>query len=294
MDDLTDFEREGFFEVSSLGVFTHVNNNYGEFLNVFYRLNKIAWSFQYEMTVPKPTVDIRRAWCAVLYARTLNFVQAAVILSTKGMRVQADTQHRCALETFFKLGALKNDPQFIVDYDLAEQKDHLRQGRAFVSYLRRKSPKDKALIKRVEASCKAKEYKLIERLKTHRPELFEGRRENEALRRFSVTTEQYARKANRLDMYDLQYRMGSTAVHSDSKSLEDGHFELKEDGTFSAFKNEPFLEDLDMFIHTVCHLVFDAIEFIGQVLECDIPKGELSQIMKALEACHQDAGSVPE
>lgn len=290
MNDLTDFDREGFFEVSSLGVFTHVNNTYGPFLDVFYRLNKLAWSLQYKMSIPKPENDIRRAWCAVLYSRTLNFVQASVMLATKGMRVQADTQHRCALETLFKLGALTNDEQFIIEYDLAERKDHIRQGRAFVAYLSRRTPKDKALIRRVEASCKDKEADLIERLKAHRPELFEGRSEKDAIKKFSVTTEQYARKADRLDMYDLHYRMGSAAVHSDAKSLEDGHFELNEDGTVKEFKNEPHLEDLDMVIHTLCYIVLDAIEFVGQALDYDVPEHELRSIAEALEACHKDAG----
>ncbi|NVK25222.1 MAG: hypothetical protein HWE10_09870 [Gammaproteobacteria bacterium] len=293
MGDLTDFEREGFFKVDSLNVPEYVEENFAPFLEVFYRLNKLAWSLQYEMKLPKPENDIRRAWCTVLYARTLNFVQAAVMLATKGMRVQADTQHRCALETLFKLGALTNDEQFIIEYDLAERKDHIRQGRAFVTYLNRRKPKDKALIKQIEASCKAKESDLIERLKAHRPELFEGRSEKEALKKSSVTTEQYARIAERLDMYDLHYRMGSASVHSDAKSLEDGHFELNEDGTVKKFKNEPHLEDLDMVIHTLCYIVLDAVEFVGKALEYDVPEAELRIIAEALEACHKNAGSVP-
>lgn len=293
MDDLTDFDQEGFFGVSSLGVFTHVNNTYGPFFEVFYRLNKLAWPLQYEMSIPKPEKDIRRAWCAILYARTLNFVQAATMLATKGMRVQADTQQRCALETLFKLGALTNDEQFIIDYELAERKDRIRQGRAFVSYLSRRKPKDKALIKQVEASCNTMEADLIERLKSHRPELFVGRSEKEALKRFSVTTEQYARKADRLDRYDLLYRMGSAAVHSDAKSLEDGHFELNDDGTVKEFKNEPHLEDLDMVIHTLCEVVIDAVRFVGQALDHNVPEDELKSIEEALEKCHEDVDSDP-
>lgn len=293
MDGLTDFEREGFFKVDSLLVPEYVEINFGNILKVYYRLNKLAWSLQYKMPIPKPENDIRRAWCAVLYARTLNFVQAAVMLATKGMMVQANTQHRCALETLFKLGALSKDEQFIIEYDLAERKDHLRQGRAFIAYLNRRIPKDKALIKQVEAFCKQKELELIVKLKARHPKLFEGRSEKEALDKFSVTTEQYARKADRLDLYDLQYRMGSAAIHSDAKSLEDGHFELNEDGTVKEIKNEPNLEDLDMVIHTLCNIVLDAIQFVGQALEHDVPEDELRSIAEALEACHKDRDLLP-
>lgn len=293
MGDISDFEREGFFKVDSLGIPDHVEKTFGPFLEVYHRLNRIAWSLQYNMSIPKPEDDIRRAWCAVLYSRTLNFVQAAILLAAKGMRVQADTQNRCALETLFKLGALTNDEQFIIEYDLAEQKDHVRQGKAFIAYLNRKKPKNKTFIKQVEESCKQKETELIGKLKKHRPDLFKKYSEKEALKKFSVTTELYAKKADRLDMYDLQYRMGSAAVHSDAKSLEDGHFELNADGTVNSLKNEPHLKDLEMVVHTLCLIVLDAIKFIGKALNEAIPKNELFEIANSLEHLHTDAYSVP-
>jgi hypothetical protein len=283
MDDLTDFDREGFFGAASLGVFTYVKDNYGEVLDVYYRLNRIVWPLQYTMSVPKPESDIRRAWCAVLYSRTLNFTQAAIMLATKGMRVQADTQHRCALETLFKLGALTNDDQFIIDYDLAEQKDHIKHGQSFIQYLHRQKPKDKTQIRQIEASCKNKEATLINKLKKHRPDLFVGNSDKEALRKFSVPTSLYAKKADRLDIYDLNYRLGSASVHSDAKSLEDGHFELNKDGTVKELKNEPHLEDLEMFIQTLCIVVLDAVRYIGMALEEAIPEKELKDIEKAIE-----------
>jgi hypothetical protein len=293
MDDLTDFDREGFFGAASLGVFTYVQDNYGELLDVYYRLNRIVWPLQYTMNVPKPENDIRRAWCAVLYTRTLNFTQSAIMLATKGMRVQADTQHRCALETLFKLGALTNDAQFIIDYDLAEQKDNIKHGQSFIQYLDRQKPKDKAQIRQIKASCKDKEATLITKLKKHQPNLFDGNSDKDALRKFSVPTALYAKKADRLDMYDLNYRLGSASVHSDAKSIEDGHFEHNEDGTVNCLKNEPDLEDLEMFIQTLCIVVLDAVRYIGKVLEEVIPEDELRDVENTLEKLHMDAGSTP-
>lgn len=298
MDNLTGFEREGFFEVSSLGVFTHVNKTYGEFLDIFYRLNKLAWPLQYELPKARPSdkESTRRAFCLILYSRTLNFIQAAVMLSTRGMRVQANTQHRCALETLFKLGALTNDEQFIVEYDLAERKDHIRLGRALLSNLNRISNKtetEKTQIKEIKLANKHKEREFIARLKKHRPELFINRSEREAFKKFSLTTEECARRAGRLEVYDVHYRRTSASIHSDARSLEDGHFDIDEKGNVSAFKNEPNIEDLHMYITSYCITVIDAARFVIKALGHEYPKKELSSIEKSLEACLETMNSAP-
>lgn len=298
MDDLTDFEQEGFFRIDTLHAPEYVEENFGHFLDAFYRLNKLAWSLQYKLPSEKPTDNesTRRAFCLILYSRTLNFVQAAVMLATRGMRVQADTQHRCALETLFKLGALASDEQFIIDYDLAERKDHIKQGRALLSHLNRikeKSKDDKRNIKELEKSTKRKELDFIDRLKAHRPTLFKDRSNKEAFDKFSLSTEECARRANRQNMYDIHYRRGSASVHSDARSLEDGHFSINENGIVIAFKNKPHLEHLEMFITSYCLVIFDAVRFVGQALDYDVPENELKSIEEALEKCHKDVDSDP-
>lgn len=285
MDDLTQFEQEGFFAVESLNVPEYVEVEFGPFLDSYRKLNRIAWTLQYSLPKFKPAnyETTRRSYCFILYARTINFVQAAVILGTKGMRVQADTQLRCAIEALFKLGALSNDRELIIDYDLAELADRIRQLKAYINYLNRRKPKNKESIKKAERSCKEH----IDRLKAKRPEVFKDSKEKDALKKFSISTEKYASKADLLDIYDLYYRSGSAAVHSDSQSLEDGHFVLNSDGTVNAFKNEPHLEGLGKFIYELCAIVFDAILFVGKGLDYKIPEDELKVLDDALEACLQ-------
>ncbi|WP_156420304.1 DUF5677 domain-containing protein [Rheinheimera sp. EpRS3] len=282
MTDFTDFERHGFLGVESLQLSQHISATYGPYLSLFRRLNQVAWSFQYEMNIPKPENDITGAWCAILYARVLNFTQASYMLSLNGLRVQAETQLRCALEPLFKLGALKNDPKFMIEYELAERKDQLKQGRSILEYLKRQKPRDNARIKSMEVECQAKKEELILGLKNHRPQLFEKNDDKTAIEKFSVPASLSAEKAGLLDWYDLLYRMGSASIHSDAKSLESGHFLIGDDHEVEFIKNEPELEDLDEFVNTLCTVLLNAVEFVGAALGEEIPSGQLDAIKEDL------------
>ncbi|GLX77466.1 hypothetical protein tinsulaeT_08060 [Thalassotalea insulae] len=327
MPSKTEFEKHGFLAVESLSVPQYVTSKYAPYLNIFLRLNEITWSLQYELNIPKPENDIAKAWSAVLYARTINFVQAAYMLSSIGMRVQAETQLRCALEPLFTLGALKNNPSLIKDYDLAERKDRLKHGRSFITYQKRQKPKDNTLIKQVSEQCDNQEAELITRLKAHRPDLFKENKHliaieklleshpelkvttlsnirklrpdlfkdkgKTAIDKFSLPASLLANNAGLIDWYDLLYRWGSSSVHSDAKSLEDSHFVLGEDLLVEHIKNEPELEDLDEFINTLCAVFLYALEFIKEVLDANIPKEEIESIKTKLVKLGNTQNSTP-
>lgn len=294
MENLKEFEIHGFLNTSSLGVPQHVAFTYGKYLKIFGRINKIAWGIQYNASPPKS--DIVKSWSYALYARTLNFIQSAYMLSSTGLRVQAETQLRCSLEPLFRLGALKNNPEFIRNIDLAERKDRLKQGNSYVEFLNRKKPKNKPLIKRLKSQCKDQKEELILLLKEVCPDLFEKYDDDKALSKFSLPVFEIADKAGLIDWYDLMYRLGSASIHSDAKSIEDGHFILNESGEIKALKNEPELEELDEFINTLCAILFCAIELISANLDIESPKAELEKIkdeLDKLEPINQDAGSTP-
>ena len=267
MNQLNDFELHGFLEVESLGLESHIHSSYGQYIAAFRKLNQFAWSMQFEFTVPKPERSIREAWSVILYARTLNFSQAAYMLALKGLRVQAETQLRCSLETLFRLGALKNHPDFLVEYDLSDRKDNIKKVRAIISHLQQKGSKDKKQIKSLEKKCKVMLTEFISKLRAHQPDTFLKYDDKQAFEKFSLPVSRIAQKAELTDLYDLAYRLSSSSVHSDAVSLENGHFVIGDSSEVEFLKNEPEIEELDDFIITICTVLLYSVDFIMAVLK---------------------------
>jgi hypothetical protein len=218
------------------------------------------------------------------------------MLSTTGMRVQAETQLRCSLEPLFRLRALKSNPDFIKTIDLAERKDTLKKGNSFIEFLNRKKPKNKPLIKKLKLQCKTQKEELTFKLKGIRPDLFEKYDDKEALDKFSLPVFEVADMAGLTDWYDLMYRLGSASIHSDAKSIEDGHFVLDESGEIEALKNEPELSDLDEFITSLCAILFCVIESASDNLEIQLPNTQLDSLkdeLAKLKPINNNTSSTP-
>jgi len=280
MTSKTEFEKHGFFAVESLNLPNYISSTYGPYLSLFRQLNSIAWSMQRETEIN--SADYFKAWCFSLYSRSLNFIQSAFMLSVIGMRVQAEVQMRCALEALFKLGALKEDRSFFHTYHMVELKDQLTHTQSFINYLNRVKSNNKLLKAEAIKKCKEQKQELLSQLKLHKPDLFVDGKEKDAIKNFRIPISEFANKAGLLDWYDLIYRLGSAATHSDAKSIEYGHFIFTENNEIGGLKNEPQTEDLDDFVVTLCLFLFTTIESVCSVLSIAEPSAELNAIKDSL------------
>lgn len=283
MDFRTDFESHGFLAADSLGVQQHISAAFEAYIKEYLKLNSLAWSLQYQLNIKSE--DYFSGWCFALYARFLNFTQSAYMLALSGLRDQANTQVRCALEVLFKLGALKNDRNLYHAYYISELKDQLSHANSFLSYLERNKG-SKELRAQAQARKKSLEVDLSKQFHTHYPKRIQEYGEKDAIKKFSLPVSELASKAGLLDLYDLIYRLTSAATHSDAKSLEFGHFELTHDGKIESLKNEPYIDEFDDFLLSLAQLIFEALEFICVALHIEKPEVAMHKIKTRLsELC---------
>jgi hypothetical protein len=274
MDNKTLFDMHGFLAVDSLGVRQHIHETYEPYIKEYLTLNSVAWSLQQNLEVKSG--DASSCWPFALYARLLNFTQAAYILAVTGLREQAQTQIRCSLEVLFKLGATNKDRNFYSDYYISELQDQLSNVNSFLDSIQ-KDKKNKDLKTQAKSRKTEIECELLELLKRHHPALLEKYGEKEAIKKFRLPISEFANKAGLADWY-LRYRLASSSIHSDAKSLEYGHFEFSADGTVQCLKNEAHIEEFDDFLLALIEIILKAIEFFCEALNLEQPEDRLNEI----------------
>lgn len=278
MDNKTHFDVHGFLAVDSLGVREHLYETYQPYIKEYISLNSVAWSMQQNLEVKSD--DSSSCWFFALYARLLNFTQAAYILSVTGLRVQAQTQVRCALELLFKLGATKNNRKFHSDYYISELQDQLSNVNSFLDSIQ-KDKKNKDLKIKAKSRKTEIEFELLELLRIHHPALIEKHGDKEAIKKFRLPISEFANKAGLADWY-LRYRLASSSIHSDAKSLEYSHFGFSADGNVQFLKNEAEVEEFDDFLLSVIEIILKAIEFFCEALKLEQPEDKLLEIKNNL------------
>lgn len=284
MDNKTHFDVHGFLAVDSLGVRQHLYETYQPYIKEYISLNSVAWSMQQNLEVKSD--DSSSCWFFALYARLLNFTQAAYILSVAGLRVQAQTQVRCALELLFKLGATKNNRKFHSDYYISELQDQLSNVNYFLQSIQ-KDKKNKEFKKQAATRKTEIERELIGLLKQNHPNLVETYGEIGAIKKFRLPISEFAIKSGLEDWY-LRYRLTSSDIHSDAKSLEHGHFELSDDGSVQFLKNEAHVEEFDDFLLSVIEIILKAIEFFCEALKLEQPEDKLIEIKNNIAKISND------
>lgn len=104
-----DFEQVGFLSAENLGFYQRLLQEHKPLWDLCSKLNELAQEFCYLDNRHIPIEDVKNILIIGLYAKALEDYQAALILTSKGMRQQALTQIRALLEvTFIVVGCIES------------------------------------------------------------------------------------------------------------------------------------------------------------------------------------------
>jgi hypothetical protein len=243
------FELEGFITNNPCNINQCIDQHYSQTKQLVLEINRYAQSYQYELHPNK--LNQVELLATGLYARTISTHQGVITLANNGMKHQSLMLLRCTLESVFQLKALANDHSFI---ELLKMQGlhHNRNGLERLLKMKNRNDQQDSLYER----ARTLRNKARKELRSHR-----GTMDTSEL---SIITT--AKKAGMLDYYDALYAMGSSAIHSGIRSIEE-HLVIDTDNLVKELINHPSHEDYEATVLAASDLIMNAILAIDQIFE---------------------------
>jgi hypothetical protein len=212
--------KDGFLAKELDGVVALAHSNNSELFSQLGRVNENALSLLRQIEVLPD--DVHGLLVAVFYSRTIDSVEAAILLAERGLPTQAKALLRVAMESLFSLRASldENFANKLIDADSVKRKKHFRKAAQLVERNLMLDPRGRvspAKLAEIEAEIAATNAK-------------------------DITTADIAKAAGLEDWYLGIYALFSSSVHSTVRDLE-RHFLVDGDGEIAALINEPDTSD---------------------------------------------------
>lgn len=221
-----------------------VRSKYKSDVGVVEEIISRAVKLQHELQIHKDSA--RELVVALLYIRTLLYVQSATLLIERGLGPPARVLLRASLEALFYLGATAKDSSFLREYVNADRAATVRLAEKLAK-LQDPAIRDKVadvVTPQWMAAAKA------------------ARDEVKAKIPF---VEQASKAAGYEELYNSAYTRFSACVHSTVRDLEEHHLISDEQGTVQSFKAEPTTEGLKLLYLTAGELILEAVDVTAGV-----------------------------
>jgi len=205
---------DGFLSEAVRNLRTEAHAASPDLVTMLYSFNRLAVQLMHEVQVhPEKSEEVVGA---VLYARTVQSTQAAVLLLEHGLPSQAQTVLRSALETLFPLAAMAKDPRVATELIASHNADR----RTLADRIKQwKHPDLRAAVPLTDAELDA-----IVKSPARATNIFAT-----------------AKLAGMEDWYHTLYTIMSFAAHSKMSDL-DKHAVADADGALQGLQSEPIVE----------------------------------------------------
>jgi hypothetical protein len=244
-----------------------VRAKYPEWVAVYGKVEAKARELQHEPEVHRD--DLQQLLVAVLYARTLATVSAAILIAEHGYDVQCRVLLRSAMEALFSLVAIVRDPAMADAFTLADERERKRM------LWKTRSLSNPELRARAALHATDEQLREIEDA-------------IEATDAKSISVEAMAKAARLHDWYLTAYAVFSGSVHGNVRDLE-RHLVVTDESEIEAIRNEPVIEQLDRVFLTAVEVLVQAMEALSLVFEMDTERfrvrvaEELKLLVKTIE-----------
>ncbi len=261
---MIDFQKNGFLAKDISEFESGFKKEYAQWLNFLYDINQYGQGLQYDLDINNE--NGQQLVCASLFARCVSMYQSTIILSVKGMEIQATILLRCLLESIFSLVASSKSEEMVKKYvnaDFIERRKFFNK----VRMCRSESMKDLAE--------KHATDEVIEEIK-------EDIKKTEAQR---LSTEQIAIKADLHEWYLTAYSIFSHSVHSSARDIEK-HLIVDENEKIMGLQNEPTIDNYDLLFATAAECMLQAFMAIEKVFEnntSEFVKGKYHKLEEMLK-----------
>jgi Family of unknown function (DUF5677) len=245
-----------------------VRHRYKRELSVVEEINKRAVKLQYELQIPKESA--KELLTALLYVRTLHYIQSAMLMVERGLDLPARVLLRVTLEALFNLGAVAKDSAFLKRYIDADRAERLRLARKLVKL--KGPPIHEQVAKVVTPQWIA--------AATFAKDEVQARK---------ISVEEVARVAGMEDLYNSAYARFSYPVHSTAWDLEQ-HLELDGQGNVENIKVEPSIEGLQLLYVSAGELLLEAVDITAHIFGISIEQFCLDAKSKLKELISGNAG----
>jgi hypothetical protein len=209
---------------------------------------RILWSVEVKLSADEDCT--KRLIAAALFTRCVSNYQAILILSERGMYLEARSIARTALEAAFVLAALYRDESFLGDYF---KDDFLQKRKLLRKYVK--------LASLVEMSPE-----FVEIARGQLSEIEERIRSESIKLTRTLSTERIAERGAMLPLYLSMYSVLSQTVHSIARDL-DQHFGKDANGDIDCLNWAPGIEQIHEVLATACDIVFTATMYAMGLLE---------------------------
>ncbi len=209
----------GFLSEEIESVVEHARDGNKELFDRLYRVNDHALSIQHRVVVAPE--DMQGLVIAAFFSRTINSIQASVILIERGLSSQAKVVLRAAMESLFGLRACLDEEfcERLVAADAVKRRKHFRKAEQLVQ---------KGVIPDVNGVLTEDLLAQIE------VDIAETNARD-------ITTAEIAKAAGLHDWYLGMYAMFSASVHATVRDLRE-YMRVDGKGEFAALANVPDLE----------------------------------------------------
>ncbi len=209
----------GFLSEEIESVVEHARDGNKELFDRLYRVNDHALSIQHRVVVAPE--DMQGLVIATFFSRTINSIQASVILIERGLSSQAKVVLRAAMESLFGLRACLDEEfcERLVAADAVKSRKHFRKAEQLVQ---------KGVIPDVNGVLTEDLLAQIE------VDIAETNARD-------ITTAEIAKAAGLHDWYLGMYAMFSASVHATVRDLRE-YMRVDGKGEFAALANVPDLE----------------------------------------------------
>jgi hypothetical protein len=224
--------------------------------NLLCSVNRLAVANQHSIVIHLDS-DIERC-ASVLFARTLTTTEASILLLETGLIPQARVLLRAAMETFFALAAIAEEPSIV---------DRLIEGHA---------AEQKRAARNVELWSHPELKQIAD------SEVASGRLQSIlASSATALSTFDLAQKAGLEDWYRTVYMVFSWSTHGALIDL-DRHVVMGEDGDVAEFRNEPEIEDQESSWLCAIEILLKATIALATIF----PRIDLSPVEKHYADAH--------
>jgi hypothetical protein len=228
-----------------------------------------AVKLQHELQIHKDSE--RELLVALLYIRTLLYVQSAVLLIERGLDPPARVLLRASLEALFYLGAVAKDSSF--------RRDYVNADRAATVRLANK------LTKLEDPAIREKVVDVVT------PEwMAAAKAARDEVKAKTPCVEQAAKAAGYEELYNSAYTRFSACVHSTVRDLEEHHLTSDEQGTLQAGKAEPTTEGLRLLYMAAAEILLEAVQVTARVFEIPIEQFCVAAKSKLKELTIENVG----
>lgn len=235
-----------------------VRERYPDWVALYTEVESKARALQHEPKVHRE--NVQELLVAVLYARTLATVTAAMLTAEHGYDVQCRVLLRSAMEVLFSMVAIAKDAELAEAFVLADEAERRRMLRKSRSWSSPKLQKQAAL------------HATDEKLR----EIEEG---IEAANAKPIKVEEMAKAGGLHDWYLTAYAVFSSSVHNNVRDLE-RHLVVTADREIEAIRNEPVTEQLDKLFLTAIEILLKAMEALSLVFNLDTKRFHAKAIEK--------------